>query len=178
VDALVFRFINNMAEKNEIVDETMKLISSYAIYVLIASFIIALIFKSFRTYGVLGFFSTAVGMIINMIIANIIYRDRPFVTYDDVHLLLEKGVSASFPSDQATVAFVWAFVIISYNRKIGVVCLIIALLVGISRIYVGHHYPFDILGGMIIALLSTQFIKWVITSRSLRKNQNKTSLKA
>jgi undecaprenyl-diphosphatase len=41
-----------------------------------------------------------------------------------------------------------------YNKKIGVYFLVAAALVGLSRVYVGVHYPFDILGGILLALVT------------------------
>jgi undecaprenyl-diphosphatase len=80
-------------------------------------------------------------------------RPRPFEMHD-VQLLVAKLTDGSFPSIHTLVSFVIAFGVYAYDKKMGAYFIIAAALVSLSRVYVGVHYPFDILGGVILAWLS------------------------
>ncbi|MDD2252329.1 MAG: phosphatase PAP2 family protein [Dehalococcoidales bacterium] len=90
------------------------------------------------------------------IINNLWQRARPFHDLD-VNLLFYPPTDPSFPSNSATVLFGMAWGIFIYNRKAGSVLLVLAGLMGFSRVYVGVHYPLDIIGGMAVGLLVALF---------------------
>ncbi|MFA5128766.1 MAG: phosphatase PAP2 family protein [Patescibacteria group bacterium] len=96
-----------------------------------------------------AFFSYLIKIIINLIY----FRPRPFSVHD-VNLLIGKISDGSFPSAHTFLSFVMAFGIYFYNRKLGAVLIILAAFVSVSRVYVGVHYPLDILGGIILAGLA------------------------
>jgi undecaprenyl-diphosphatase len=85
-------------------------------------------------------------------------RLRPCKTLENFRLLVECGGGYSFPSSHA-VNIATAMGIFIYNyRRFSATWIIIALLVGYSRIYVGVHYPFDVLGGFVLG----SGIAWII----------------
>ena len=83
-------------------------------------------------------------------LSNIFYfRVRPFNALPDgtVNLLFYKPTDSSFPSNFATVLFAIAFSFMIKDRRWGSVYLALALIGGFARVFVGIHYPLDILGG-------------------------------
>lgn len=70
-------------------------------------------------------------------------------------LIFGNSKDASFPSDHTSGAFGLAVGMRLYKRKWGKWMLVFAVLTGFSRIFVGHHYPGDVLGSMIVALVSS-----------------------
>jgi undecaprenyl-diphosphatase len=84
----------------------------------------------------------------------IYYRPRPF-TELSVRLLFYRPLDSSFPSNGTAVAFILATAIFLGNRKTGAIALAIASLYGFSRVYVGIHYPLDVLGGAVIGILTS-----------------------
>ncbi len=78
------------------------------------------------------------------------FRPRPFVDLD-VNLLFYQPTDSSFPANSAAAAFGIAFGIWGVNRRVGWFAIAVAGLYGLARVYVGAHYPLDILGGAVIA---------------------------
>jgi membrane-associated phospholipid phosphatase len=82
-----------------------------------------------------------------------VHRRRPFIRLSQARIVGSRAVGVSFPSGHTSQAFFMATLIAGYwHAGVWVVCLLyaIALLVGITRIYLGAHYPRDVLAGAIL----------------------------
>ncbi len=77
-------------------------------------------------------------------------RVRPSNALPDVHLLVKRTFSNSFPSSHAANFFAGAVLLSWFYRKWLAICFGLAVLVSLSRPYVGVHYPSDILGGAVL----------------------------
>ena len=76
----------------------------------------------------------------------------------------------SFPSDHATGGFALAFGIWLYDRTIGTVLLVIAAVLSFSRVYVGTHYPGDVVAGALIGIAAGSALFLVpITRRAIER---------
>ena len=76
--------------------------------------------------------------------------------HPDAILILNHAADASFPSDHAVGTMAIACGILFYDWSLGTKMVYWSILVGISRVFVGNHYPGDILGAFILV--------WVITA--------------
>jgi undecaprenyl-diphosphatase len=87
-------------------------------------------------------------------------RERPFVAHPAQTILLAPASSEpSFPSDHAVAAFAIAFsVLLLGGRLAGALFLSGAFVVGMTRVFVGLHYPGDVAGGAIVGLVSALVI--------------------
>lgn len=101
-----------------------------------------------------------------LILKPIIARPRPF-TIDDVSILIKEPRDFSFPSGHTGSSFAAASVMYFYNKKRGVLALILAGLIAFSRMYLFVHYPSDIIAGLILGIISAYFAR-KITKKILK----------
>jgi len=160
IDFKLFELINRFAGKWPLLDTVMVATAKYGPLL----FIIALLYfwfkkgKDGQEVAILAITSLMVALIINQLIGHIYFRPRPFALHQ-VNLLLSKSADPSFPSDHATFSFAVAVVIWLWDRRIGIPLIILGFLVAFSRIFVGTHYPLDVIGGAIIGSI-TALIVW------------------
>lgn len=95
---------------------------------------------------------TVIDMLLSFIIGYVYPEARPFVGHT-VNQLIQHVPNSSFPSNHALGAMAIALGLIAPYRTCGIVFAGLAILVGVSRVYVGVHYPIDIMGGFGLALL-------------------------
>jgi undecaprenyl-diphosphatase len=117
-----------------------------------------------------GFIFAIVGLGISALVIQLIhshfFRARPYVAFPQLipqvqKFFYEPSVS-SFPSTSATVTFAFAFGIWLENKRIGVLLLCMAALMSISRVYIGIHYPSDILAGAVIGIAIALILSYVL----------------
>ena len=93
--------------------------------------------------------AVGVSLLAAMALGHIHHEARPFVSDADARLLINHSADNSFPSDHAALAFAVAGAIVWWRRGIGLACLGLALLTGVARVYVGVHWPLDILASAV-----------------------------
>ena len=96
-------------------------------------------------------------------------RQRPLAVLSDVHTLnwgpITTATGLSFPSGHATRAFAMGTLIaLGTKRNVGVSVLSLAVLIGLSRIYLGLHWPSDVLAGALLGVLMA-FIMRIVGKR-------------
>jgi undecaprenyl-diphosphatase len=106
-----------------------------------------------RTGAVLATASAGLSLLLNQPIAHLVDRARPYLAHPGhAHLLIARSHDPSFPSDHATGAFALAFAIWLYDRTFGSILLAIAAILSFARVYVGTHYPGDVVAGALIGM--------------------------
>ncbi|MGD8285170.1 MAG: phosphatase PAP2 family protein [Desulfobacterales bacterium] len=101
-----------------------------------------------------GLFAFSIELPLYKVLKNGIKRDRPCEALSDVHRRVSLSDQFSFPSGHTGAAFVMATLISYFFPILSMPLVIWALLVGFSRIYLGVHYPSDILAGIVVGVLS------------------------
>ena len=97
--------------------------------------------------------SAVVALLVNAVLGHLWYHARPFADHPKQTLLLvHHGADNSFPSDHASVAFAVAFAVLVFHRRLGILLLAVAVGVGVDRIFVGVHYPIDVLTSVVVGL--------------------------
>lgn len=120
----------------------------------IAIGVICLFFKKYRKMGLQLLLSMLCTFILgNLILKNIFARPRPCDIDAAVTLLISRPHGHSFPSGHSINSMVAAVALFLNNKKIGIPAIIVATLIGFSRLYLFVHFPTDVLGGFAIAIL-------------------------
>ena len=162
-------------------------LSEYGIFwILIA--VVMLFFKKTRKIGLSIGVAMVLGLIFgNAILKNVVARERPYSELGDfsymkmtVELLIKTPWDYSFPSGHALSAFSAATVLTIWDKRYGIPAIILAVLIGISRVYLYVHYPTDVLAsvvlGIICGILGYFIVKliWEKTTKLIdAKKQNK-----
>jgi undecaprenyl-diphosphatase len=105
-----------------------------------------------RIGAVMATAAGGVALLLVQPISNAVDRARPFVDHPHAKLLIHHATDAGFPSDHATGAFAMAMALWFYDRAIGALALVLAAIVAFARVYVGVHYPSDVVGGALIGI--------------------------
>lgn len=120
----------------------------------IAIGVICLFFKKHRKMGLQVLISMLLTFIIgNLILKNLFERPRPCDIDTTVAMLISRPHGHSFPSGHSMNGMVAATALFLNNKKIGILALILAVLIGFSRMYLFVHFPTDVLGGFAVAIL-------------------------
>lgn len=99
------------------------------------------------------------GLALNQIILLEVHRIRPYAA-GITHLIVPPSADWSFPSDHATAAFAVVFAFALQGLRVRTAgFLVLAVLICLSRVYIGTHYVSDILGGMATALIATVIVR-------------------
>lgn len=95
-------------------------------------------------------------LLINALIAHFWFSPRPFMIPIG-HTFLHHQPDASFPSDHMTIVMTVAFSLMYQweTRKLGISIALLGLLIGWSRVFLGVHFPMDMVGGTVVALVSS-----------------------
>lgn len=160
MDYLIFRTINNLAGKSVCLDSLGIFLADRFCYVLLGILILFLL-KNYKKYRSMVIKAFAAGIIAWFFIAELVkflwVRPRPFVE-NQVNLLLPHEADGSFPSGHASFFFALSTVVYLYNKKVGILFFIARALISISRVFVGIHWPTDILAGAIAGI----FVGWLV----------------
>jgi undecaprenyl-diphosphatase len=102
--------------------------------------------------------SGGLALLLNQLIAQGWRRERPYAAHPTAHVWVARSHDASFPSDHASAAFGIAFAVFFFDRLAGALFLVAAALISAGRVFVGAHYPADVLAGVAVGLASALLV--------------------
>ncbi len=152
----LFHMINQYAGVNPFIDTIAILSAEYMPII----FVIALIYLWFKKgnknkdIALYSIYAGILGLVINYIIGLLYFHPRPFMLHAGT-LLFPYSTDSSFPSDHTTLMLSIALTMIYFRetRKIGVILAILGLIGGFSRVFAGVHFPFDIIGSIVVSII-------------------------
>ncbi len=182
LNVFLFHSINNMAGQYLWLDRGIIFLTTYLAYsVSIAVGIYVCVWVPLRKdisvarlfsvlHGIELFFSVGLTALSMKLIKVLVAEPRPFDTLSNVHqLVLETGYA--FPSGHASITFAVAAVVYFYHKRLGMFLYLFAVLVALSRVYVGVHYPFDIVAGAILGITIPHVVHWAFSQIAKNKVQ-------
>lgn len=163
-DISMLHFINSKL-RCKVLDVIMPIITFFGSATFCAIFVLLTIIsknRDIKNLGVIASFSIIVSSGITHFIKRIKNRIRPYISIPEI-IVNKIGVDDySFPSGHTTAAFSIGVSIALKISGLATLSLVLAALVGFSRIYLGVHYPTDVGAGVIVGSVSAVFIKMII----------------
>jgi len=161
MDLNVLIWVNNNMHSSGILNNIWKFITSTGDtgFIWIILCIIMLFNKHTRKAGVVMTLSLAMTYVMcDIVLKNIIMRARPFEKNSEFFNFINSvgyklPDSSSFPSGHAASSFAVAYALFICDKKCGKLCLIWAILVALSRIYMCVHYPTDVFAGIMLGFI-------------------------
>jgi len=150
--------INRYVGKSEMIDSLMGILASdYFFPVIFALFMVGIWFngsgqKERVVNQYIVIFSVMSLALVNWVVFVVnayLFRPRPFEN-EQITLIYYKATDSSFPSNALAVLFAISISVLIVNQRYGSALLFLSIIYGISRIYVGVHYPLDILSALIL----------------------------
>jgi len=162
IDESLTRAINGLAGNSGLADAIVLLITNYGIPTLV---LVAVINwwspgdrPRIRHACAASALSLVLGLLINFAVIAIVHRVRPY-ELGITHLMVARSVDWSFPSDHATAAFAIAGpFLLDFGAARRTLFLSLAVLVSLSRVYVGTHYVGDVTGGALTGLAAAMTV--------------------
>lgn len=117
--------------------------------------LLMLCFRKTRPVGAAGLLAAFFSLCLNnVILKHAFSRTRPYEVVEGLSLLTKKATDFSFPSGHAGSSFAAATAIFCMSRnKGGAAALLLAVLIAFSRLYIGIHYPTDVIAGAATGIL-------------------------
>ncbi|MCI8725904.1 MAG: phosphatase PAP2 family protein [Hungatella sp.] len=101
-------------------------------------------------------------LVINLALKNLVARERPFDMIEGLIPLIERPGDYSFPSGHSASSFAAAGVMVRrLPRWAGIPLFLLAVMISLLRLYVGVHYPTDVLAGVAIGLGLSYLAEWI-----------------
>lgn len=95
---------------------------------------------------------------VNQPLVHAVHEARPYTTHHSILVLAQRGADFSFPSDHAVMAGAVATGLWFVSRRLGITATIASVLMAFARVYIGAHYPQDVLAGLalgcVVAILT------------------------
>lgn len=163
-DVEAFRKVNNLAGKNPMLDAFGGFCARWLIVLMFAAVavraVLALRRPESRSLAAVlavaegrAVIAAALAFLGNWVFSLIMFRARPFVALRDVHRIIPEPLTAhSFPSGHSSAAFALGFTMLFVDPPFGIALLAAAAFVAFGRVYVGVHYPLDVLAGVLVGL--------------------------
>ncbi len=152
----IFNAINSLAGRWGWLDGIFIFCAQWLGYLLIL-FLIILFLKGKNRRGIIVALISAIiaRFVFVEAIRYFVYSPRPFLVLENIHQLVGHDMESSFPSGHASFFFALAMSVYFFNKKTGLAFLILAGLISIARIFVGIHWPLDILAGAVLGVLTS-----------------------
>ena len=96
-------------------------------------------------------------LVCNVILKPLVNRTRPY-TLLEYDILIPPVGDASFPSGHTSASFAAATALYAMNKKWGIAAYIFAAVMGFSRLYLGVHFPTDVLAGAFCGVLAAKVV--------------------
>lgn len=167
----LFRMFNDLGKEVMFLNPIMIFFAKYMKYFLLFGIIMYWFTRKRenRIMIISSMFAFVIAEVFGAIAGAIHSNNQPFVELNNVNQLIGHAIDNSFPSDHAIEFFSICITFLLFKKNLRYVWLAIAILVSFSRIWVGVHYPADILVGAILGIIGAALCYWIIPQLNVIK---------
>ncbi|MEB5687271.1 undecaprenyl-diphosphatase [Mammaliicoccus lentus] len=167
----LFRMFNDLGKEVMFLNPIMIFFAKYMKYFLLFGIIMYWFTRERenRIMIISSMFAFVVAEVFGAIAGAIHSNNQPFAELSNVNQLIGHAIDNSFPSDHAIEFFSICITFLLFKKNLRYVWLAIAILVSISRVWVGVHYPADILVGAILGIIGAALCYWIIPQLNVIK---------
>lgn len=160
----LFRLINDAGKEYTFLNPIMAFIAEYMVIFLALSMVTIWFTKNRKNkmMVICGLLAFIFSELLGSLAAKIHWNAQPFDELEKVNKLISKAVDNSFPSDHTILFFSICMTFWLFYRGWSFLWLVLATAVGISRIWVGVHYPADVFVGALISIISATLVYLII----------------
>src|SRR6476659_4945324 len=151
-----FRAVNHLADRTPWLHAPFRLYAEYGVVLfaalLLASWLLARREGDLRrtTAALWAPLGALVAIGVNQLVGAAVAEPRPYAVMAHVHVLVSRSTDYSFPSDHAVMAGAVAAGVLLAHRRLGLVAVVLAVLMALARVYVGAHFPLDVVAGLAV----------------------------
>ncbi|MBU7592257.1 phosphatase PAP2 family protein [Metabacillus halosaccharovorans] len=167
MDQKLFSTINGLAGRNLFLDRLMVFASNELRFLFIFVLVLQFVTKhSNKKIAIESIVSVILTLGFKKLFNQIKYRPRPFLTRN-ANVLLSSLQDSSYLSKHTLLAFAVSTTAYLYNKALGKFLYIFSFFIGLSRVWTGVHYPYDILRSSILGTMTSLFVNklYTVTTR-------------
>ncbi|WHY85334.1 undecaprenyl-diphosphatase [Neobacillus novalis] len=160
----VFRAINDIGKEHASLNPIAIFMADYMIFVLALGMLVYWFTQTNknRMMVIQGGVAFVLAEVLGKIAGTMYYHNQPFAELPNVNQLISHAVDNAFPSDHSILFFSVCFSFWLVRKKEGWLWLVFACFVGVSRIWVGVHYPGDVLTGALFGIVAALVAYWLV----------------
>lgn len=158
MDYRIYHEINKFVLRHPWLGDGLQVVEQWAVPLIIVATVALWLFsrpggdRKWKLAASCALASAGLALLINQVIAQFWHRSRPFADHASAHVWGNRSHDPSFPSDHASAAFGIAFAVFFFDRLAGSIFLVAAFVIGVGRVFVGVHYPGDIVAGFFVGI--------------------------
>jgi undecaprenyl-diphosphatase len=154
LDDHILLAINSFARHTPALHQPLLAYATYGVVlfaVLLLAGLISARHRSSRDLAATGWAAIAMllALALNQPLGNLVTERRPYVSHLGILRLADVTTDFSFPSDHAVMAGAVAVGLLLAHRRLGAAAAVAALLMAFARVYIGAHYPWDVVAGLL-----------------------------
>ncbi len=170
----IFQYLYGFVGQGVCFDSIIIFCAKYLPYLMVVALGLFLVFTRDRKRELKMIFYAIASVVLSRLIITEIIRAiyphlRPFQVYNFAPLIYD--TASSFPSGHAAFFFALATIVFIFHKKWGIVYFLGSLIICVSRIMAGIHWPADVLGGMLVGIGSAILIYYWLRPRFEAKRQ-------
>lgn len=147
----------------------LEFLANYAIFVMLGTGLVLVVKRAWFTLTVL-FLAVTMSLVVTWGLKSVFDNPRPYIVAEAHPLISLAPRDGSFPSGHTAVAVAVAVAIIPLSAVWGMSYIVVAVMIGFSRVVGGVHAPIDILGGMGVGFVCGVASWLTVKQVSIRSN--------